>query len=44
MRRDRHGLDVEAQAETGLASGVEIHNQPRVLFDELWGPALARLG
>ena len=38
-----HGLDADVRAQTGLADDAEVRAQMRLLFDELWSPALARL-
>jgi rubrerythrin len=38
-----HGLDAQALAQTGLAGDVEVRGQMRLLFEELWSPALERL-
>ncbi len=38
-----HGLDAVALEQTGLAGDAEVRAQMRLLFDELWSPALERL-
>lgn len=44
LRFEGHGLPAEVRAETGLPGDEDVRAQTRLLFDELWAPALERLG